>query len=79
MVFYLDPALRRGLCDYLDAKAVDELIEMMYDAYYDHLKEYFGNVIKMTFYDEPSLHNTSGRHWTPGFNEAFRRSTASPR
>ena len=25
----------------------------MYDQYYDHLKEYFGKVIKMSFYDEP--------------------------
>jgi hypothetical protein len=72
MLFYLDPALRRGLCDYLDPKAVDRLIEIMYQAYYDHLKEYFGRVIKMTFYDEPALHHTNGRHWTPGFNDAFR-------
>ena len=75
MLFYLDPALRRGLCDYLDPKAVDRLIEIMYQAYYDHLKEYFGSVIKMTFYDEPALHHTNGRHWTPGFNNAFRRDT----
>jgi hypothetical protein len=74
MVFYLDPARRRGICDYLDAKAVDELIEVMYDQYYDHLKEYFGKVIKMSFYDEPSLHNAvSGRLWTAGFNEGFQK------
>jgi hypothetical protein len=71
MLFYLDPAVRRGLCDYLDPEAVDGLIELMYQAYYDHLKEYFGSVIKMTFYDEPALHHTNGRHWTPGFNKAF--------
>lgn len=73
MLFYLDPALRRGLCDYLDPKAVDNMIEMMYGAYYKNLKEYFGNVIRMTFYDEPALHHTNGRHWTPGFNEAFKK------
>ncbi len=74
MVFYLDPARRRGICDYLDAKAVDELIEVMYDQYYNHLKEYFGKVIKMSFYDEPSLHNAvSGRLWTAGFNEGFQK------
>lgn len=74
MAFYLDPARRRGICDYLDAKAVDELIEVMYGQYYDHLKEYFGKVIKMSFYDEPSLHNAvSGRLWTAGFNEGFRK------
>jgi len=74
MAFYLDPARRRGICDYLDPKAVDELIEVMYDQYYDHLKEYFGKVIKMSFYDEPSLHNAvSGRLWTAGFNEWFQQ------
>lgn len=74
MVFYLDPARRRGICDYLDPKAVDELIEVMYDQYYDHLKEYFGKVIRMSFYDEPSLHNAvSGRLWTASFNDAFKK------
>ncbi|MEN6334956.1 MAG: glycosyl hydrolase, partial [Phycisphaerales bacterium] len=74
MAFYLDPARRRGICDYLDPKAVDELIEVMYDQYYDHLKEYFGKVIKMSFYDEPSMHNAvSGRLWTAGFNEWFQK------
>ncbi|MGD0652051.1 MAG: glycosyl hydrolase [Verrucomicrobiia bacterium] len=74
MVFYLDPARRRGFCDYLDAKAVDELVEVMYQKYYDHLKEYFGSMIKMTFYDEPSMHNSvNGRLWTPGFNQAFEK------
>jgi hypothetical protein len=74
MVFYLDPARRRGICDYLDAKAVDELIAIMYEQYYDHLKEYLGKVIKMSFYDEPSLHNAvSGRLWTAGFNEGFQK------
>jgi hypothetical protein len=74
MGFYLDPSRRRGVCDYLDARAVDELIEVMYDAYYNNLKEYFGKVIKMVFSDEPSLHNNvSGRSWTAGFNEGFEK------
>lgn len=34
MLFYLDTSRRRGVCDYLSAKAVDELIEVMYDKYY---------------------------------------------
>jgi hypothetical protein len=72
MLFYLDTSRRRGVCDYLSAKAVDGLIEVMYEKYYQNLKEYFGSMIKMTFYDEPSMHNSvSGRLWTPGFNKAF--------
>ncbi|MBN2181096.1 MAG: hypothetical protein JW715_04220, partial [Sedimentisphaerales bacterium] len=72
MLFYLDTSRRRGICDYLSAKAVDGLIEVMYEKYYQNLKEYFGSMIKMTFYDEPSMHNNvKGRLWTPGFNKAF--------
>ena len=72
MLFYLDSSRRRGVCDYLSEKAVSELIEVMYDKYYENLKEYFGTMIKQTFFDEPSMHNSvSGRLWTPGYNEAF--------
>ncbi|HWB83251.1 MAG TPA: glycosyl hydrolase [Bryobacteraceae bacterium] len=73
MVFYLDPTFRKGLCDYLDAKAVDEFINITYQSYYSHFKEYFGKVIQMTFYDEPALHHVAGRTWTPGFNAGFEK------
>ncbi|MGA2221673.1 MAG: glycosyl hydrolase [Verrucomicrobiia bacterium] len=76
MLFYLDAsANRRGLVDYLDPKAVDALINIMYQKYYDHLKDYFGSVIKMTFYDEPGMQHPEfkGRLWTPGYNEAFQK------
>ncbi len=72
MLFYLDASRRRGVCDYLSQEAVAGLIEVMYDKYYEHLKEYFGTMIKQTFFDEPSMHNSvRGRLWTPGFNQAF--------
>jgi len=74
MVFYLDASLRRGVCDYLSEKAIAGLIDVMYDTYYENLKEYFGTMIKQLFFDEPSMHNSvSGRHWTPGFNEGFQK------
>lgn len=74
MLFYLDASRRRGVCDYLSEKAVGELINVMYDKYYENLKEYFGTMIKQTFFDEPSMHNSvSGRLWTPGFNEGFKK------
>lgn len=74
MLFYLDSSRRRGICDYLSEKAVSELIKIMYEKYYENLKEYFGTMIKQTFYDEPSMHNNvSGRLWTPGFNEGFEK------
>ena len=78
MVFYLDPAFRPqstkgGFVDYLDAGAVDKFIGITFDAYYAHLKEFFGNPIQMTFYDEPAMHLSDGRMWTPGFNQAFQK------
>ena len=77
MVFYLDPAFRPlstkgGFVDYLDPNAVDKFIHITFDAYYDHLKEFFGDPIQMTFYDEPAMHLSDGRMWTAGFNDAFR-------
>ncbi|MBZ5585537.1 MAG: hypothetical protein LAQ30_25730 [Acidobacteriia bacterium] len=78
MVFYLDPVFRPqsnkgGFVDYLDAGAVDKFIHITFDAYYDHLKEFFGKPIQMTFYDEPAMHLSDGRMWTPGFNQAFQK------
>ena len=74
MLFYLDSSRRRGVCDYLSEKAVAELIDVMYNKYYENLKEYFGTMIKQVFYDEPSMHNSvSGRLWTPGYNEGFEK------
>lgn len=76
MAFYLDPnSNRRGLVDYLDPDAVDGLIDVMYQRYYDNLKEYFGKVIKMTFYDEPGMQHPEfrGRLWTKRFNADFQK------
>ncbi len=78
MVFYLDhtfrPASRKGgFVDYLDAEAVAKYIFLSYDQYYANLKEYFGTVIKRSFYDEPSMHLNNGRMWTPKFNQYFEK------
>lgn len=78
MAFYLnhDAVMHThdpGLVDYLDENAMDTFISLTYQKIYDHAKEYFGNVITMSFYDEPSLHWLNGRTWTPSFNEKFRK------
>ena len=78
MGFYLDPKVslgqgrKSGYCDYLDREAVKVFIDMVYQGHYDHLKKYFGTVLKITHYDEPAMHVTRGRAWTPKFNEKFR-------
>jgi len=77
MAFYLnhDAVLKirnPGLVNYLDPDAVEKFIELSYDRFYDNLKEYFGDTIRMAFYDEPSLHWLEGRVWTASFNEDFK-------
>lgn len=76
LAFYLNgkfrPASQKGgAVDYLDHEAVATYIAMSYQKYYDHLKDYFGTVIKRTFYDEPSMHLVDGRMWSPHFNRDF--------
>jgi hypothetical protein len=79
MAFYLNPKAslgqgnKSGYVDYLDPDAVKAYIELNYQAHYDHLKKYFGSVLKITQYDEPALHSANGRSWTPRFNEYFER------
>ena len=78
MLFYLDPTFRPqstkgGFVDYLDPSAVGKYIHLTFDAYYSHLKEFFGNPIQMTFYDEPAMHLSDGRMWTASFIEAFQK------
>jgi len=76
LAFYLNgkfrPASQKGgSVNYLDREAVATYLAMSYQKYYDHLKDYFGTVIKRTFYDEPSMHLVDGRLWSPHFNRDF--------
>jgi hypothetical protein len=79
MGFYLDPnaslgqGRKSGYVDYLDAEAVRAYISLSYQPHYDHLKKYFGSVLKITHYDEPAMHVADGRMWTPKFNENFEK------
>ena len=67
MGFYLDPKAslgqgrKSGYVDYLDDEAVHVYIDLCYQAHYDHLEKYFGNVLKITHYDEPAMHVSHGR------------------
>jgi hypothetical protein len=78
MGFYLNsefrPASQKGgFVDYLSREAVAKYIDLNFGPYYSHLKEYFGNVIKRTIYDEPAMHLSDGRMWTPLFNAEFEK------
>lgn len=76
MAFYLNSAFKPnsqkgGFVDYLNKDAVAKYINLNFEPYYAHLKEYFGTVIKRTFYDEPAMHLNDGRMWTSSFNKEF--------
>jgi hypothetical protein len=79
MAFYLDPkaslgqGVKSGYVDYLDAEAVSVFIDLDYQAHYDHLKKYWGNLLKITHYDEPAMHVANGKAWTPGYNQSFEK------
>ena len=71
MAFYLAEGKAR-VVDYLDPQAMTAFISMTYEKYQENFGTYFGNLIKQTFYDEPSMHHAD-RMWTPGFNAAFQK------
>jgi len=57
--------------DYLDTTAVRKMINLTYDGYAEQFSSYFGNTIKMTFFDDVGF----WRHpqtWTGKFNEKFK-------
>jgi hypothetical protein len=56
--------------DYLDTTAVRHMINLTYDEYEKRFGAYFGNVIKMTFFDDIGFWRHP-RTWTGLFNEKF--------
>jgi hypothetical protein len=71
MAFYLNEG-RARVVDYLDEDAMKTFISMTYEKYQQNLGSFFGNLIRQTFYDEPSMHHAD-RMWTPKFNEMFQK------
>ena len=57
--------------DYLDTMAVRHLINLTYDEYAKKYSSYFGNIIKMTFFDDVGFWRHP-RTWTGRFNEKFK-------
>lgn len=61
------------IIDYLDPVAVRNFIRLTHEAYFTRFKEYFGNVISGTFFDEPTMYRAKGRTWTGQYNEKFEK------
>lgn len=68
--------------DILNPDAVAEFIHLTHDAYYEHLKEYFGSTVIAFFTDEPcALGRNAGeyREWTPGLEKELTEAGADVR
>jgi hypothetical protein len=60
-----------GIINYIEKESVQKFLSISYDKFYNSVGEYFGNVIPMSFYDEPSLHWLDGRMWSQELNTKF--------
>lgn len=66
---YLYYVCDRNYVDLMDPKVTEAFIACVHQVYYDRYKEYFGNVIKGIFTDEPQL--TLNYPWSPALEEAY--------
>lgn len=57
--------------DYLDTTAVRHMINLTYDKYQEKFASYFGNTIKITFFDDVGFWRHP-RTWTGLFNKKFK-------
>ncbi|MEL7163516.1 MAG: glycosyl hydrolase, partial [Bacteroidota bacterium] len=57
--------------DFMDTTAVRKFIGLTYDEYYRRFADYFGNTIKVSFFDDIGFWRHP-RAWTNRFNEKFR-------
>jgi hypothetical protein len=63
---------KKYLCvDFMDTTAVRNLISLTYDVYAKRFGKYFGNTIKMTFFDDVGFWRHP-HNWTGTFNEKFK-------
>ena len=76
MAFYLNHEAvlkirNPGIMNYIEKEAVEKFLSISYDKFYAGFGEYFGKVIPMSFYDEPSLHWLDGRIWSESLNDLY--------
>jgi hypothetical protein len=60
-----------GIINYIEKESVQKFLTISYDKFFDAVGNYFGNVIPMSFYDEPSMHWLDGRMWSADLNTKF--------
>jgi hypothetical protein len=60
-----------GIINYIEKESVEKFLSISYERFYKAVGQYFGSVIPMSFYDEPSLHWLDGRMWSEDLNKKF--------
>jgi hypothetical protein len=63
-----------AVADYFDPKAVQEFIDVTYEAYARNVGGYFGDTISLTFFDDVGIYS-SDRTWAAGLDERFEART----
>lgn len=59
-----------AVVDYFDPQAVQQFIDITYEAYARHVGQYFGNTIAMTFFDDVGIYSAD-RTWAAGIGDRF--------
>lgn len=59
-----------GAVDYLEPTAVQWFVDTVYEPHAREVREYFGNTLYMTFFDDVGIWPEE-KTWTPKFNERF--------
>jgi hypothetical protein len=63
-----------AVADYFDPEAVNQFIDVTYEAYARHVGGYFGNTIELSFFDDVGIYSTD-RTWAAGLSERFEART----
>ncbi|HEY1425330.1 MAG TPA: glycosyl hydrolase [Caulobacteraceae bacterium] len=63
-----------AVADYFDPKAVNEFIEVTYEAYADRVGDYFGKTITLSFFDDVGIYSAE-RTWAAGLDARFEAKT----
>ena len=58
--------------DLLDSLSMSKFMTLTYDKYEERFKNYFGNLINYSFFDDVGFFRAE-RTWTPAFNEKFKQ------
>ncbi len=68
---YVCEPCQNGYVNYMSYDASMDFISLTYKRFADRYADYFGNVVRMSFYDDIQYKAPNRRMWDPHFNEVF--------